>query len=161
MDESPVGGHVGAGRVPPDRALADLLCFALFGASRALAGLYRPILAELDLTHAQYLVLVCLWEGDVPTVGDLVSELGVDYSTMSPLLRRLEEKGLVRRERAPGDERNVQVHLTERGDALAEHAEHIPARVLRAVAAEPAELISLYDDLRALRARVAPELLGG
>lgn len=144
------------GRIPAERSLADLLCFALFGASRAVAGLYRPVLDQLGLTHPQYLVMVCLWEEDGLTVGDLVAELGVDYSTMSPLLKRLEEKGLVRRERAPHDERSVRVRLTEYGDRLAERAEEVPAQVLKSVAVDTPDLISLYDGLRALRARIVP-----
>ena len=86
--------------------LDDQLCFALYAAQRAVTAAYRPLLDELGLTYPQYLVLLVLWERGETTVKDLASALRLDYGTMSPLLKRLEAAGLVRRERSSRAERS-------------------------------------------------------
>jgi DNA-binding MarR family transcriptional regulator len=106
--------------------LDDQLCFALYAASRAVTVRYRPLLDDLGLTYPQYLVLLVLWErGPVP-VKDIAAALQLDYGTLSPLLKRLETAGLIRRERRPDDERSVRVVLTEQGDELRERAKDVP-----------------------------------
>jgi MarR family transcriptional regulator, organic hydroperoxide resistance regulator len=80
--------------------LDDQLCFALYAAQRAVTAAYRPVLEELGLTYPQYLVLLVLWERGETTVKELAAALRLDYGTMSPLLKRLESAGVVRRERA-------------------------------------------------------------
>jgi MarR family transcriptional regulator, organic hydroperoxide resistance regulator len=108
---------------PADRAdLDDMVCFALHAASRAVTAAYRPLLEPLGLTYPQYLVLSALWKDGEQTVGDLVHLLQLDYGTMTPLLKRLEKQGLIRRARSPQDERTVVVSLTEDGAALQKHA---------------------------------------
>jgi DNA-binding MarR family transcriptional regulator len=105
--------------------LYDMVCFNLQAANRAVTAAYRPLLEPLGITYAQYLVLAVLWEeGDIP-VGDLVGRLQSDYGTMTPLLKRLEGAGLIRRERNPADERSVTVILTDEGRALSAHAQRI------------------------------------
>ena len=94
------------------------LCFALYSASRAMTAAYRPILTELNLTYPQYLVLLVLWEEGRVTVGRLGERLQLDSGTLSPLLKRLEANGFVRRERSLDDERLVDVTLTPAGRRL-------------------------------------------
>lgn len=125
------------------QALERQLCFAVYAASRALTGLYRELLGELGLTYPQYLAMLVLWEHGDLTVTELGTRLRLDSGTLSPLLRRLEAGGLVRRSRTGGDERVVRVTLTGNGARLGEQAAGIPASVLEATgvsAAEAAEL---------------------
>src|SRR4030088_3818126 len=102
------------------------LCFALYSASRAMTAAYRPILTELNLTYPQYLVLLVLWEEERVTVGRLGGRLQLDSGTLSPLLKRLEAHGFVRRERSSDDERLVDVTLTPAGRRLERKAQCIP-----------------------------------
>ena len=134
--------------------LSDQVCFALYAASRALTSLYRPVLDELGLTYPQYLVLLVLWErGSVP-VRDLGAALHLDYGTLTPLLKRLEAHGIVRRERSASDERSVLITLTEQGTALQDKARSVPAVAGNATAMETAELDQLRGLLRKLTANV-------
>jgi MarR family transcriptional regulator, organic hydroperoxide resistance regulator len=105
--------------------LDDMVCFALHAASRAVTATYRPLLQPLGLTYPQYLVLSALWERDDRTVGELVELLQLDYGTMTPLLKRLEKRGLVRRTRSLNDERTVIVGLTAEGLGMRAHADGI------------------------------------
>src|SRR5919109_1547845 len=96
--------------------LDQQICFSLNAASRAFGGVYRVVLKDLGLTYPQYLVMLVLWEhGDLP-VKKLGERLRLDSGTLSPLLKRLETAGLVRRERSAEDERSVTIHLTLAGE---------------------------------------------
>lgn len=132
-----------------DLVLRRQVCFALYAASRALTDVYRPILDEFGLTYPQYLVLLVLWErGDEPpTVSELGARLRLDSGTLSPLLKRLEAAGFVRRTRAPRDERRVEVGLTPQGRALRERMDEVPRQVARATGLTEAELVALRDTL--------------
>ncbi|MER5404927.1 MarR family transcriptional regulator [Streptomyces sp. NPDC002769] len=110
--------------------LDDQLCFALYAAQRAVTAAYRPLLEEFGLTYPQYLVLLLLWERGETTVKELAGALRLDYGTVSPLLRRLESAGLVRRERSAHDERSVLVTVSVRGEALRERAAGVPRALL-------------------------------
>lgn len=110
----------------------EALCFAIYSASRALTGFYRPRLHELGITYPQYLVMLALWERDGLTVGALGERLRLDYGTLSPLLKRLEASGLVNRGRRAQDERTVIVSLTDAGLALRARAACIPDEVIAA-----------------------------
>ncbi|NJP27578.1 MarR family transcriptional regulator [Microbispora sp. SCL1-1] len=138
------------------RVLDDKMCFALYAASRAVTALYRPILDEMGLTYPQFLVLLVLWDG--PEEGVAVKELGgalqLDYGTMTPLLKRLEANGLLRRERRVDDERTVQITLTEKGAALRERSDAVFASVGDAMALEPDEFARTLTTLRRLTANV-------
>ncbi|RFU86548.1 MarR family transcriptional regulator [Streptomyces triticagri] len=123
------------------------LCFSLQAASRAFSGVYRVLLKELGLTYPQYLVMVVLWEHRELSVKQLGEHLRLDSGTLSPLVKRLEAAGLVRRERSAHDERSVHVHLTEEGAALRERALLVPRRIAAATG------IGL-DEVRDLRARL-------
>jgi DNA-binding MarR family transcriptional regulator len=134
--------------------LDDQMCFALYAASRAVTGLYRPILEELGLTFPQYLVLLALWEHDEVSVGELGVVLQLDYGTLTPLLKRLETNGLLRRERRRDDERAVRISLTEEGTALRQRARAIPAAIGDAMGLEPDEFDETRATLRRLTANV-------
>ncbi|TKS97535.1 MarR family transcriptional regulator [Streptomyces galbus] len=109
--------------------LDDQLCFALYAASRAVIARYRPLLDELGLTYPQYLVLLVLWEQDEISVRELGAALQLESSTLSPLLKRLEAHGLLRRERRSDDERSVAIRLTDTGAALRERARAVPLAI--------------------------------
>jgi DNA-binding MarR family transcriptional regulator len=127
--------------------LDQQICFSLHAASRAFNGVYRVILKDLGLTYPQYLVMLVLWEqGDLP-VKKLGEHLRLDSGTLSPLLKRLEAAGLVRRERSARDERSVEVRLTEEGTALREAALQVPRRIAAATGFD-------VEEIRALRARL-------
>ena len=104
------------------------LCFALYEASRAAIDIYRPLLDELGITYPQYLVLLILWERGTCSVKEIGQLLHLDSGTLSPLLKRLEAAGIVRRQRRSTDERIVDISLTEQGHALQKRALAIPAK---------------------------------
>ncbi|MFG2848594.1 MarR family winged helix-turn-helix transcriptional regulator [Kitasatospora sp. NPDC048296] len=130
--------------------LDDQMCFALYAASRAVTGLYRPLLDDLGLTYPQYLVLLTLWDRDAVTVKELGAALHLDYGTLTPLLKRLEVAGLLRRERRPDDERAVVITLTEEGTVLRERARAIPAAIGDAMGLDPEEFERTRATLRRL-----------
>ncbi|MFD9128850.1 MarR family winged helix-turn-helix transcriptional regulator [Kitasatospora sp. NPDC059571] len=139
----------------PDEELLRLdrmICFSLHAASRAFDSVYRVALRELGLTYPQYLAMLVLWEhGELP-VKRIGEYLRLDSGTLSPLLKRLEAAGHVRRERSPEDERSVVVRLTPAGVALREKALEVPRRILAATGVEPtdiAELRQLLDRVTA------------
>ncbi|GAA5180801.1 MarR family transcriptional regulator [Rugosimonospora acidiphila] len=133
-----------------DLRLGGQLCFALYAASRAMTNLYRPVLEPLGLTYPQYLVLLVLWEHGDTTVKDLGAELMLDSGTLSPLLKRMESAGLVRRVRRPEDERSVLVRLTDQGAALRRPATAVPDAIAAAVGLAEDEFGDLRDRLGAL-----------
>ena len=133
-----------------DPALDDMLCLALHTAARAMTARYRPALASLGLTYPQYLVMVLLWQEGGSTVGGIGARLGLESSTLSPLLKRLESVGLVSRTRSTVDERSVTVTLTPRGDGLRADAAHVPAQICDAAGLDDADQADLVARLRAL-----------
>jgi MarR family transcriptional regulator, organic hydroperoxide resistance regulator len=126
------------------------LCFALYSASRAMTAAYRPILAELNLTYPQYLVLLVLWEDGPVTVRRLGERLQLDSGTLSPLLKRLELNGFIRRERSKDDERLVEVTLTAAGRRLEQRAQCIPAELGSATGITEKQATELRDAVRQL-----------
>ncbi|WP_458244263.1 MarR family winged helix-turn-helix transcriptional regulator [Streptomyces sp. MAI_2237] len=137
----------------PSPLLDDQLCFALYAAQRAVTAAYRPVLEELGLTYPQYLVLLVLWERGETTVKELAAALRLDYGTVSPLLKRLESAGVVRRERAAHDERSVLVACTGRGEELRERAACVPGALLTATGLGAEEVARLRDELWRLTER--------
>ncbi|SDP21370.1 MarR family winged helix-turn-helix transcriptional regulator [Actinacidiphila guanduensis] len=134
--------------------LDDQLCFALYAASRAVTARYRPLLDTLGLTYPQYLVMLVLWERQEVSVKELGAALQLDYGTLTPLVKRLESNGLVRRERRPDDERSVRVLLTAEGTALREKAEGVPPAMGAAMGLAPEEFDVMSGLLRKLTANV-------
>ncbi|MEV7773802.1 MarR family transcriptional regulator [Kitasatospora sp. NPDC086791] len=134
--------------------LDQQICFSLNAASRAFGSVYRVLLRDLGLTYPQYLVMLVLWEdGELP-VKRIGERLRLDSGTLSPLLKRLEAAGLVRRERSPQDERSVTVALTSEGSALRERAGQVPRRLLAATGLPVEDLA----ELRGLLERVTAAL---
>ncbi|WP_243635639.1 MarR family winged helix-turn-helix transcriptional regulator [Kocuria tytonicola] len=111
-------------------ALANQLCFSLSVASRMVVQSYRPVLEPLGLTHPQYLVMLALWDSQPRTVKDLGEQLMQDSATLSPLLKRLEARGYLTRERDPRNERALAVSLTGKGRELRERAMAVPTRMM-------------------------------
>lgn len=105
---------------PPD--VDEMLCFSIYSAGHAFNQLYRPLLDAIGLTYPQYLVMVALWNRDGRTVKELGETLFLDSSTLTPLLKRLEAAGLLTRTRNPQDERQVLLHVSEKGRALQQDA---------------------------------------
>ncbi|MEU5892442.1 MarR family transcriptional regulator [Streptomyces sp. NPDC047461] len=134
--------------------LDDQLCFALYAASRAVTARYRPLLDALQLTYPQYLVMLVLWEQDSISVRDLGTALQLESSTLSPLLKRLEANGLLRRERRPEDERSVSLTLTAAGAALRERAQTVPVAIGDAMGLTPEQDAMAKQLLRLLTANV-------
>jgi DNA-binding MarR family transcriptional regulator len=126
------------------------LCFALYSASRAMTAAYRPVLTEMNLTYPQYLVMLVLWEEEHVTVGRLGERLQLDSGTLSPLLKRLEGNGFVRRERSRDDERLVDVTLTPAGRRLEDRAQCIPEELGSATGMTEQEAADLRDAVRHL-----------
>ncbi|RZU37185.1 DNA-binding MarR family transcriptional regulator [Streptomyces sp. BK022] len=123
------------------------ICFSLNAASRAFNGVYRVLLKDLGLTYPQYLVMLVLWERGALPVKQLGEHLRLDSGTLSPLLKRLEGAGLVRRERSASDERSVRVTPTGEGAALRERALEVPRRIAAATGTDPAEIGELRERL--------------
>jgi DNA-binding MarR family transcriptional regulator len=141
--------------------LDQQICFSLHAASRAFNGVYRVILRDLGLTYPQYLVMLVLWEhGELP-VKKLGEHLRLDSGTLSPLLKRLEAAGLVRRERSARDERSVQVRLTEEGTALRRRALEVPRRIAASTGFEAAEISALRARLDELTTALDAAALAG
>jgi DNA-binding MarR family transcriptional regulator len=128
-------------------ALERQVCFALSVAARNVVAVYRPVLEPMGLTHPQYLVMLALWQHGSLSVKDLSGLLQLDPGTLSPLLKRLEAAGLLRRERDPRDQRNLALALTDKGRALRAEAEAIPAGIVQRLGMPVEELVSLQEAL--------------
>ena len=143
--------------LPADQALQldHQLCFALYSASLAMTKLYKPLLNELGLTYPQYLALLVLWERDGLRVSELGERLFLDSGTLTPLLKRLEAAGLVRRERSREDERSVHIHLTADSHALKARAAAVPGCILQATQCSLGDVVDLTRRVQSLRDRLA------
>lgn len=130
--------------------LENQLCFALHVASRAMTGAYQPLLDELGITYPQYLVLLALWEEDGARVSRLGERLHLDSGTLTPLLKRLEARGLVERRRSEEDERVVEVFLTAAGKRLKRRALEVPPAMLCKADLSLSELETLRNTLQTL-----------
>ncbi|CAD5110034.1 MarR family winged helix-turn-helix transcriptional regulator [Zestomonas carbonaria] len=134
--------------------LDNQLCFALYSTSLAMTKVYKPLLQALNLTYPQYLAMLVLWENDGLTVGELSQRLLTDPGSVTPLLKRLEAEGLLKRTRSSSDERVVELRLTEKGRALQQQAELVPGCILKATGQSTDELQALKQELVELRARL-------
>lgn len=114
----------------PQLKLKNQICHALYSATNALVRAYRPLLEPLDLTYPQYLVMLALWEEDEVPIRYLVSATRLDSGTLTPILKRLEQKGLISRGRAASDERQRVIRVTERGWKRREEAATVPHALL-------------------------------
>jgi DNA-binding MarR family transcriptional regulator len=131
-------------------ALENQVCFGLAVAARSVIALYRPVLEPLSLTHPQYLVMLALWERDPRSVKGLSEALQLEPATLSPLLKRLEVTGYVKRKRSSSDERTLEVTLTDAGRALRAEAERIPHQIVERLGLPVSDLESLRESLHAI-----------
>ena len=120
------------------------LCFPLYACAKETIRLYKPHLDELGLTYTQYITMMVLWEKKCLTVKELGKELYLDSGTLTPLLKKLETKGYLIRERSKEDERNLFVSLTEEGEKLKDDALHIPYEMEKCVELDHEECLTLY-----------------
>ena len=132
--------------------IEDYVCLALYTASRSVTGLYRELLRDLDLTYPQYLVMRLLWQRGSAPVKDVAAVLALDYGTLSPLLKRLEARGLIRRVRRPDDERSVEIRLTDAGTAMRAEASGVPDELTCALGLDDRAITQLRTALHELTA---------
>jgi len=135
--------------IPP-----DMICFALYSAQHAMQQAYAELLDGLGLTYPQYLLMTALWAEDGRTVGALGRDLRLESNTLTPMLKRLEGQGLVRRKRDSKDERRVLIRVTAKGRALQEQAARIPECLIERVGLPLEDLTRLRDELHDLRDRL-------
>ena len=127
--------------------LENQLCFPLYAASREVIKKYKPYLDEIDLTYTQYIVLMVLWEENNINVKALGEKLFLDSGTLTPLLKKLEQKGYIERKRSNNDERNLLVSITKEGIKLKNQAKEIPSKVGGCVRLTKEEALKLYEIL--------------
>jgi DNA-binding MarR family transcriptional regulator len=131
--------------------LDNQLCFAVYAASHAFNKVYKPLLAELGLTYPQYLVMLYLWEKQTARVTEIGAALGLDTGTLSPLLKRLEKTGDIRRERSETDERQVMIRLTEQGSAKKREAVKVAGHIGNTLGCDLESYKALLDSIKTLR----------
>jgi len=134
--------------------LDNQICFAVYSAAHAFNRVYKPLLDRLGLTYPQYLVMLSLWERDGVAVKNIGERLYLDSGTLTPLLKRLEAAGLVKRTRSSEDERQVLIDLTPQGQALKEKARAVPQSILEASDCSVTELVALKSEIVSLRDRL-------
>jgi DNA-binding MarR family transcriptional regulator len=142
-------------------ALGQQLCFAVYSVAHAFNRTYKPLLEKFGLTYPQYLVLLALWQKDRMTVKGIGEELGLDSGTLSPLLKRLETAGFVSRIRDKGDERQVIVTLTDKGEALKGDAFGILTEIGKATGCSMAEAAALRSALHDLNTHLGENQTSG
>jgi DNA-binding MarR family transcriptional regulator len=138
-----------------DLLLEHQLCFALTVAARSVVGAYKPVLEKLNLTHPQYLVMLCLWEASPRTVRNISEALAQEPATISPLLRRLEGAGLITRRRVDGNERALAVDLTPAGAALRKEALAVPGTMMERLGLTRTQVSELHASMMGLIAATA------
>ena len=124
--------------------IENQLCFPIYACSREIIKLYKPYLDELNLTYTQYITMLVLWEKKEVNVKELGNCLYLDSGTLTPLLKKLEAKGVLTRERSKEDERNLIVTLTKEGELLKDKALHVPQELAKCVKLDAEETLTLY-----------------
>ena len=132
--------------------LDNQLCFPLYACAKEIVRRYKPFLDEIDLTYTQYIVMMVLWEEREINVKELGSRLYLDSGTLTPVLKRLEQKGLITRQRDDKDERVLIVSITKEGDELKDKAVEIPVKMAGCVSLDPQDAAELYRLLHKLLA---------
>ena len=128
--------------------LENQLCFPLYVCSKEIVRRYKPYLDELNLTYTQYIAMMVLWEEREVTVTELGKQLFLDSGTLTPLLKKLEQKGFVTRKRMESDERNVCISIPDKGEKLKEEAVKIPEKMSCCISLNPEEVKTLYTILQ-------------
>lgn len=137
--------------------LDSQLCFPLYACSRATIKLYTPLLETLDLTYTQYITMMVLWEKRSITVKELGKDLYLDSGTLTPLLKKLESKGLITRKRSEEDERSLIVTLTKEGESLRERAVKVPYEMEKRCVLNQEDRVTLYKLLHQMLKDYQPE----
>lgn len=132
------------------QCLENQLCFKLYAISRQLTNQYRPLLESLDITYPQYLVMMVLWKEKMITVKDLGIRLYLDSGTLTPLLKRLEQKKFLTRQRDPSDERSVIISLSKAGTDLQQKAKKVPDFLGKCLSLKEKDYLQLKNQLDAL-----------
>ena len=135
--------------------LENQLCFPLYVCAKEVVKAYTPYLDDLDLTYTQYITMMVMWEQKELKVKDVGKRLYLDSSTLTPLLKRLEEKGYVTRHRSTEDERDMIVTVTDRGEALKEKALAVPRQLGACIEMDPKKSQVLYEMLYELIGKLA------
>ena len=143
----------------PDGAipLSEMVCWNLYQASRAVIAEYRRLLEPIGLSYPQYIALACLWEYGDHTVGGLADRLQLEYGTVTPLLKRLEQRGLVTRTRRAHDERTVIISLTAEGASLSRHVPEIYSGIRSTFGFTPDHSAVALEVLRGIAGRATPD----
>jgi DNA-binding MarR family transcriptional regulator len=131
--------------------LGDFLCFAVYSAGHAFNRVYQPLLRELDLTYPQFIAMVLLWQQDSQKVGELGQKLFLQSNTLTPMLKRLETLGYIKRSRDSADERQVHINLTEAGRNLRLRASDIVRSVRKTTGLQDEQVKQLTQEVNALR----------
>lgn len=124
--------------------LENQLCFPLYACSKEIIKMYKPFLDKLDLTYTQYITMIILWNKKSQSVKELGEMLYLDSGTLTPVLKKLESKGYLTRQRSPKDERSLVVTITDKGEALKEFARDIPGSVAEHIPLSKEEEAKLY-----------------
>jgi MarR family transcriptional regulator, organic hydroperoxide resistance regulator len=127
--------------------LESQICFKIYTLEREITKLYRNLLEDLDMTYPQYLVMLLLWEKDAMTVKELGRRLFLDSGTLTPMLKRMEANGIIKRRRSTEDERSVIISLTKKGEQLKQKAECIPSKLVEDMSLDNGELTILNKTL--------------
>lgn len=128
--------------------LENQFCFVVYALSREIIKVYRPFLNEIGLTYTQYLVMLVLWEKDGIPLKDLGTSLNLDSGTLTPLLKKLEQSGHILRKRDLKDERNLIIHLTQKGKELIDKAESVPGEIRCKLPLKDEEIASLREQIK-------------
>ena len=137
--------------------LRNQLCFPVYLCAKEITRKYGPMLDELDLTYTQYIVMMYFWEKQESNVKEIGKSLLLDSSTLTPILKKLEEKGYLSRERSNEDERNLKVKITERGLELRDKAMKIPEKMGKCINLSPKEAKTLYNLMYKVLANIEKE----
>ncbi|MBP5594040.1 MAG: MarR family transcriptional regulator [Pseudobutyrivibrio sp.] len=137
--------------------ISNQLCFPLYACSKEIVKRYKPYLDPLDLTYTQYITMMVVWEEKEITVKALGDKLFLDSGTLTPVLKKLEQKGYVKRVRSKDDERNLIITLTKEGDELKKQASEIPAKMGHCVKLSQEESSQLYNLLYKVLGQMEPE----
>ena len=125
--------------------LENQVCFPLYACSKEVVKAYKPYLDELDLTYTQYITMMVMWEHKELRIKEVGTYLYLDSATLTPVMKKLEQKGYVERRRSTKDERDLIVTITESGEALKEKAAAVPAQLAACIEMEPEKAKALYD----------------
>lgn len=121
------------------------LCFPLYACAKEIVRRYKPFLDEIGLTYTQYITMMVLWEKKQVTVKELGESLFLDSGTLTPLLKKMEQKQLLTRARSKEDERVLLVTITEEGEALKEKAVNVPTQLMNCITIDPEDAEKLYE----------------